>query len=382
MRTSRNDPAAPLVAGHPGELLRAPGEVASPVLRVVLERAAAGSRPGAREDGHVVCLAIEGGGMRGAVTAGMSVLLEWAGLVAAFDRVYGVSSGALNGMAATLGQAALSVTHYEDAARRHVIRRARPLLGRPVVDFDLLFEEVITARKPLSGAGGAPGPDFRALAVSLETLDLRVLAGLENPVDALQAVRASAALPRLGGRAPRFRGERMADGGLVEPIPYASALEQGATHVLVLRSRAADFRVPAMRDLGESLALRDHPGLVQVLRSARGVYNRMAGDLEAGRAGAAHGAVVDQVTVAPGARLPARLDTRAGRVSDGARLGAGAMAAAVLTGAIDLCWQPVVYRADPLPAPAPLPAPRSDAVAGRVRRGAAVVRRRRAEAAA
>ena len=45
MRTSRNDPAAPLVAGNPGELLRAPGEVASPVLRVVLERAAARTRP-------------------------------------------------------------------------------------------------------------------------------------------------------------------------------------------------------------------------------------------------------------------------------------------------------------------------------------------------
>ena len=49
---------------NPAELLRSPEEVSSRVLQVILERAAAGSRPGARTDEHVVCLAIEGGGLR------------------------------------------------------------------------------------------------------------------------------------------------------------------------------------------------------------------------------------------------------------------------------------------------------------------------------
>ena len=80
-----------------GALLRGRDEALSRVLRVILERTRAGSRPRERDDEHVVCLAIEGGGMRGAVTAGMCVVLEAAGLAGAFDRIYGVSAGALNG---------------------------------------------------------------------------------------------------------------------------------------------------------------------------------------------------------------------------------------------------------------------------------------------
>ena len=148
----------------------------SPVLRVILQRTRGDSRPRERDDQHVVCLAIEGGGMRGAVTAGMCVMLEAAGLTAAFDRIYGVSAGALNGCATATGQAALSATYYEDAVAERVVSRTGPLHGRPIVDLDLLFEDLIAARKPLSFERLAVGPDFRALATSLETMSLRVLA--------------------------------------------------------------------------------------------------------------------------------------------------------------------------------------------------------------
>src|SRR5256885_1723538 len=93
------DPAGGLMAAAPAELRRVPDEVTGPVLRVVLERAGNGSHPGARADDHLVALAVEGGGMRGAVSAGMCVVLEAAGLVSAFDRIYGVSAGALNACA-------------------------------------------------------------------------------------------------------------------------------------------------------------------------------------------------------------------------------------------------------------------------------------------
>ena len=63
---------------------RRPSAMDDPVWRVLLERVAAGSRPGRREDEHMVCLAVEGGGMRAAVTAGMCVALEMSGLVPAF----------------------------------------------------------------------------------------------------------------------------------------------------------------------------------------------------------------------------------------------------------------------------------------------------------
>lgn len=126
--------AGALVASDPASLLLAPEEVADPVLRIVLDRARSGSRPLDRSDPHRVCLAIEGGGMRGAVSAGMCVVLEAAVLVPAIDRIYGVSAGALNGWGTVAGQVALGVTHYHDAVSYGVINRMRPLVGRPVIE--------------------------------------------------------------------------------------------------------------------------------------------------------------------------------------------------------------------------------------------------------
>jgi len=68
-----------------------------------------------------------------------------------------------------------------------------------VIDFDLLFEDLIAAREPLSFDGLSSGPELRALATSLETLSLRVLKRFVDIEDLMQGVRASASLPRLGG---------------------------------------------------------------------------------------------------------------------------------------------------------------------------------------
>lgn len=330
--------------------MRAPDDTTSAVLRVILERVAGGSRPGDRDDGHVVCLAVEGGGMRGAVSAGMCVVLEAAGAVSAFDRIYGVSAGALNGWATAVGQAALSATHYQDAVSQRVIDRIGPLRGRPVIDFELLFEELIGTRKPLSFERPSPGPEFRALATSLETMSLRVLQGFADAEEVRQAVRASASLPRLGGEPHVFRGERMADGALIEPIPFETALAEGATHVLVLRSCSATCRKPALAALGERLALREDPRLFELAKERYGNYNRQAAALEEGTLDMADAHVL-QVTVPHGTRLIGRLEADTGRVVQALRHGAAAMASTLLTDAISLCWQPVVYRAAPLELP-------------------------------
>jgi predicted patatin/cPLA2 family phospholipase len=317
--------------------------VADPVLKVVLERARQGSRPGSRDDDRLVCLAVEGGGMRAAVSAGMCVVLEAAGLVSVFDRVYGVSAGAMNGCALAASQAALSATYYQDAARRRVVNRMRPLLRRPVIDFDLLFDDVIAARKPLSFEALASGPEFRALATSLETLSLRVLKGFADINEAMDAVRASGSLPGLGGHPPAFRGERMTDGGLIEPIPFDTAIAEGATHVLVLRSRPAGYRKPALSGLSGSIVLRDNPGLVELVKDRHDTYNRQASELEHGEGANWNGAHVLQVAVPDHTRLIGRLEADDERVIDALRLGAKAVARAVLIEPIDLCWQPVVY---------------------------------------
>ena len=352
MRPTRNRgggaaPPARLLDDDPVAVLRAASGVDCPVLQTVLERARTGSRPGARSDEHTVCLAVEGGGLRGAVSAGMCVVLEATGLVDAFDRIYGVSAGALNGCATATRQAALSATHYEDAVRRRVINPVRSVRGQPVIDYDLLFDDVIAARKPLAFERLAAGPDFRSLATSLDTLTLRVLTGFTDSREMLQAIRVSAALPRLAGKAPAFRGERMIDGGLLEPIPFETPVSEGASHVLVLRSRPATYRKPRCGGLGDALGLHGNRQLATLIRAGNRIYNRQAARLEHGPPDVGGGVHVCQIAVPEQPRGVTRLRADVGGIAQALRAGAKAMASAVLAEPIDLCWEPVVRRAIP-----------------------------------
>ena len=174
--------------------------------------------------------------------AGMCLALEQAGLIDAVDVIYGTSSGALNGSFTATGQAALGCTNYIDTAGRRFANPLRILCGRRAIDFDLLFDDVIRRRKPYDQIGMKTGPAFRTLAVDLATSQLRVLADMADVNDLLLAVRASCALPLLSDPPVLYRGMRLADGGFLESMPYTTALAQGATHVLVLRSRPAGYR--------------------------------------------------------------------------------------------------------------------------------------------
>jgi predicted patatin/cPLA2 family phospholipase len=106
-----------------------------PVLEVLRTRALSGSAPGARQDDHRVALVIEGGGMRGVVSAGMTAALERLGLTPCFDLVVGASAGAINGAALLAGVAREGAAMYHGPlASRSFVNPARVLRGRPVID--------------------------------------------------------------------------------------------------------------------------------------------------------------------------------------------------------------------------------------------------------
>ncbi|HEX5859396.1 MAG TPA: patatin-like phospholipase family protein [Microbacterium sp.] len=304
-----------------------------PVLQVVLDRIAAGSRPGVRRDEHVVCLAVEGGAMRGSVSAGMCTALEALGLIPAFDRIYGCSAGALNGAFTAAGQASSGATLYEDSANRRYIDVRRLARGEPAVNLDLLFDELLDRRRPLSSEGLAAGPDLRTLAVSLRTRELHVLADLRDHDTALNAVRASCSVPLLSGGPHRFRGELLVDGGFLESIPYRAALREGATHVLVLRSCAASHRLPQYRRT-TGLAMRVADRTVASLLKARPErYNDEADELETLASHPAGHPSVTQVTVQRGLRLLGHVDTDLTQIRTCVRLGMSAIASLVTSDA-------------------------------------------------
>jgi predicted patatin/cPLA2 family phospholipase len=170
--------------------------------------------------------------------------------------------------------------------------------------------------------------------VSAERAELRVLSGFESTADQLAAVRASCSIPVVTGAPPLYRGEPMVDGGLLEAVPYRTALREGATHVLVLRTQPASYRGGRQSRFAERVLARAHPELAPLLHTCSQRYNRDAAALQAGQPG------LTQVAVPAGSRLVSRFSTDRARIAGNVRLGALAMASSLYGERATEFWQP------------------------------------------
>jgi predicted acylesterase/phospholipase RssA len=209
------------------------------ILRLIDERVRSGSQPGHRSDPYRIALSIEGGGMRGTVSAGMALALHELGMLPAIDAVYGSSAGAITGTW-LLSSTPEGLRGWADPEyARTLIRWSALLRGRPVVDVRTLIEVVYQTEFPMDFDSVLASPvEYHPLgtdAESGESTDLRPL--IANPVELRLALRASASLPFLAGPPVELRGRRFYDAGVAESVPFRTPLAQDATHVLVLRSR-------------------------------------------------------------------------------------------------------------------------------------------------
>lgn len=211
-----------------------------PVLRVLADRRDRGAWDGgARADGARVALVVEGGGGRGAFSAGMLAALDEEGLTGSFDAVFGASAGAFNAAWLLSGAMGTGAKVWGDRqVVRATVNLAAPLRGRPVVDSRHLVEEVYTRRVPLDFAAVLAHPvQFRPVATDADTgeaVDLHPLIG--DVATVKRALAATANLPLLGGRPVELGGRRFLDAGVAEPVPVRAAIRWGATHALVLRT--------------------------------------------------------------------------------------------------------------------------------------------------
>ncbi|HEV3376383.1 MAG TPA: patatin-like phospholipase family protein [Thermoleophilaceae bacterium] len=261
-----------------------PGE-RHPVVEVVRRRAREGSEPGRRHDPHRVALVLEGGGMRGVVSAGMTAALERLGLANCFDLVVGASAGAINGAALIAGVARAGAAAYHGPlASRRFVNPARALRGRPVIDVSYVLdyasteldggrhERVLTSRIAL-----------HCVAVDVETAKPVTFAGMRSKDELYDAVLASSRMPWAGGPPVEVAGRRYVDGGLGAPIPVAEALAAGATHVLVLQTRPHGVRRRSASRLGDVMIVRHlrrlNPALVALYQARVEHYEQVVADI-------------------------------------------------------------------------------------------------------
>jgi predicted patatin/cPLA2 family phospholipase len=193
-------------------------------------------------DGARVALVIEGGGMRGVVSAGMAEALARHVPPTAFDDIYGSSAGALNGAFYIAGQANVAPRIYETyltspsfLSLRHLLKR------RPIMSLEYLVDTVLEHLEPLDWQAVLASPvRLHPIAASVDRFRAVDLSGAKTKEDLKQRLVAAARMPLVAGPPVEVDGERFLDSSLYESVPVRRAAEDGATHVLALRTRPRD----------------------------------------------------------------------------------------------------------------------------------------------
>ncbi len=302
------------------------------LLEALHARRDAGSRPGERTDGLRVALAIEGGGNRSAYSAGMALALDEAGLTDAFDDVYGTSGGALNAAWLLSGEAQrwMRSWAWPEVAAARITDPRRMLRGGPLVDLRRLVHHVYESITPMDFAAILANPiGFHPMATDSRTGEAADLAPyVEDRLSLQTALRASACMPLLAGRPVRVGGRTYVDGGLSEGVPYRTALAQGATHVLVLRTRRTDQSAEPPSRL-ERIVLA--PYFLRHGRAAGAAHVRRhqsytADDLHLAEASAAEVAMLLEVRPPLGAPDVSRLSSDLDAIAAAIELGRATMA--------------------------------------------------------
>jgi predicted patatin/cPLA2 family phospholipase len=220
--------------------------VTEAVLQLLRDRKQQGSTPGHRTDDARLALVIEGGSSRGAYSSGMTIAIEQLGLLPLFDAVYGSSAGALNAAWLLCGRAESTMHAWWDPiVMRGTIDPRRALRRQPVVDTRFLVHTVYTEIMPMGFQEILDSPiEFHPIATDALTGEATDLHGRIHDQPSLQAaLRATTAMPLLAGAPIEIDGRRFVDAGVSESVPVGTALAQGATHIVALRTRRMDETV-------------------------------------------------------------------------------------------------------------------------------------------
>ena len=185
-------------------------------------------------------LVIEGGGLRGAFSAGVAAELAAAG-VPAFEDIVAVSSGAPTAAYLATGRPEDGLAIWRRYTHGSQLIAVRNLSrGRPLMDIDRLigvFERVV----PLDAARLARSPTRLWIGVT----DCRTGEGrrvLATPRNVFELLRATMALPVANGRVIDVDGTLAIDGGVVAPIPLDHALGLGRDRTLLVLTRPRTYR--------------------------------------------------------------------------------------------------------------------------------------------
>lgn len=255
-----------------------------PVVDLILRRREQRSLPGERADGRRVALVIEGGGMRGCVSAGMTAAIEQLGLTNSFDEVHGASAGAFNAAFLIAGQASYLAGLYQHGFGNPTFVSVRRVLrGQSLFNMDYVVNEVWRTQRPLHTERILESAiELHCTATDVETAAVVDLTNLRDDTEIRHAMLASARLPWLSGAPVPFRGRMLFDATLAESVPV-HVPRRTATDMLVLQTRPHGItHTPlssGVANLTDRYLVKFNPALVELRRTRSARYDALIGEL-------------------------------------------------------------------------------------------------------
>lgn len=210
-----------------------------PVLQLLRARRASKSEPGNRDDAFKVGLAVEGGGVRGVVSAAMLCALEDLGYADSFDDIYSCSAGAVNAAYFMNRRTWFPLTiYFDDLSTGEFLNFRRVLFRKAVMDLNYVFDHVLVKRKPLDYEKVINAQQrFHVIITDVDALKPLDVSEFTSVDDLRSAMVASTWLPLATKGTATFRGGGAIDGGVLMHHPFRAAIADGCTHILSLSTR-------------------------------------------------------------------------------------------------------------------------------------------------
>lgn len=223
----------------------------------------------------MVGLILEGGGSRGAYSAGVLDVLTRNNIF--MPVTYGVSAGACNALSYLSKQEKRNYNIYTKYAgdKRYcsmkLLRKTGSLFG-----FDFIFGELATDLLPYDY------DEFKRTTMSLRVCTTDINTGKPVFFDShdfktdLTPVIASASLPVVANIV-KYNGYELLDGGVVAPIPIEQAMQDGCNKNILVLTRDKDYVKKDKTDFPLfwlKHKYKKYPALIKALIDRAKVYNR------------------------------------------------------------------------------------------------------------
>lgn len=227
-------------------------------------------------------LILEGGGMRGAFTAGVLDLFLDKDLL--FRDVYGVSAGACQACSYLCRQRGRAIKIWMDYCQDKRFCSFSSLIKTgDLFNADFNYHQIPEELIPIDNAAyHAADAHFYVVVTNIGTGQAEYLP-VYDMLDDVAIVQASSSLP-LVSRPVEINGQRYLDGGIADSIPLARAKSDGyIKHVMVLTQASGYRKTPNKAMPLIARKYKAYPGLVNTLRNRHTVYNDTLDLIEAER---------------------------------------------------------------------------------------------------